>query len=83
MGWIEQAHPIWGEGGREEGIHSILGVKSTFPKKQWRSGKYSIVEPSDISFGLYELYPVNGDDVARFDTLEEAQDFAEKDLKTN
>lgn len=77
MEWIEQAHPIFGKGGPEEIVHDL--VKTTFPKRQWRSGGFSIIEPSDITFGQYEIYNKDVmDDPERFDTLEEAKDFAEK-----
>ena len=33
--WTKRPHPMWGEGGKEEGIHS-LGLTLTFPKWQSR-----------------------------------------------
>lgn len=74
MNWEEKQHPIWGKGGIGENVHS-LGLSVTFPKKQWRSGKFSIIEPCGITFGAYELF--DGKDVYRFDTLEEAKQKAD------
>lgn len=78
MIWEERPHPIFGEGGKEPASRTekILGRTGIFPKKQWVSGVFSIIEPCEITFGMYELHPVNGD-VARFATLEEAKKFAE------
>lgn len=70
--WTETDHPIWGIGGAENGVHS-LGIEFTFPKKIWRKGKYSIVEPCSATFESWETY--DGKDIARFDSLKEAQDY--------
>lgn len=57
---------------------SILGRGGVFPTLQWRKGEFSIIEPCEITFGQYELYPVDGNDVMRFDTLQEAKDYVDK-----
>lgn len=78
MIWTKKDHSIWGKGGSEEHIHSLRPeFVGDFPKEQWVSGEFSIIPPCGISFGQYELYPVD-DDIRRFDTLKEAQDFAEE-----
>lgn len=76
--WVEHEHPAFGDHGREPAKETerLLGRTGMFPRKQWRKGKFSIIEPSEISFGQWELYPVDGD-VMRFDTLKEAQDYAD------
>ena len=78
--WTEGEHPIFGEHGVEPAIRTKELVPSLdindFPLKQWRKGEFSIIPPCGITFGKYELYPVDGD-IARFDTLEEAQHCAD------
>jgi len=73
MRWKKQPHSVFGKGGREESIHTL--IETTFPKWQWTSGKYSIIEPSDITDNDYELY--DGENCHRFDTLKEAKQEAE------
>lgn len=73
--WTELDHPIWGRGGREEHVHEIIG-SGDFPTKIWRKGKLSIIEPCSVTFNQWELY--DGNDVERFNTLEEAKDYADK-----
>ena len=73
--WIKRPHPIFGEGGAEFEIHAL--IKTTFPKWQWVGGfdqRYSIIEPSDISMNLWELF--DREEIYRFKTLEEAQEKA-------
>lgn len=72
--WKEEEHPIWGEGGRETEKLRELGYLQDFPQKIWRKGKYSIIPPCQVSFNQWELY--DGNDIQRFDTLEEAQNAA-------
>jgi len=77
MEWKEQEHPIFGDHGREPASRTekLLGRTGIFPKRQWISGKFSIIGPCEITFDAYELYPVDGD-VRRFDSLQEAQKYA-------
>lgn len=77
--WMKIDHPIFGIGGREpaDKTETLIGSTNMFPKKQWRKGEFSIIPPCEITFGQWELYPVNGD-VERFDTLEKAQQRADE-----
>jgi len=69
--WIEMPHPIFGVGGKEPWTPGTTG-RFTFPTTIWRKGKYSIIPPSDVSHNLWEIY--DGNDIERFDTLQEAQE---------
>ena len=73
--WVEGEHPIWGLGGKEADVHKHISP-NMLPEKQWRKGIFSIIPPCGITFGQWELYPVDGD-AMRFDTLEEAKAHAD------
>lgn len=76
--WKEQEHPSFGDHGKEPAkeTEALLGRTGIFPRIQWTKGKFSIISPCEVTFDQYELYPVNGD-VMRFDTLGEAQAYAD------
>ena len=68
--WVEKEHRAYAH------TVALIGDDGMMPKTQWTKGKYSIISPCGVTFGRYELYPVDGD-VMRFDTLEEAQKYAD------
>ena len=79
MKWIKNPHPIWGEGGTEEDVHKILKRKDVFPTFQYvslglKKQPLSIIPPCEITLGKWELY--DGEDVYRFDTLQNAKRYA-------
>lgn len=76
--WEKTPHPVFGEGGSEPASETekLINQNGMFPRIQWRKGIFSIIEPCGITFGQYELHPMDGD-VMRFDTLEEAKEYAD------
>lgn len=68
-------HHMFGEGGSGSRIHTILGRKGVLPAKNWRKGKFSIIEPCEVTFGMYELF--DGVNILRFDSLREAKNCAD------
>ncbi len=65
--WTKKEHPSWA--GLQLFDPGLLG------RWQWRLGKFSIISPSKTTHGLYELF--DGNDIERFETLKEAQQWAE------
>lgn len=74
--WKEREHPAFTE--RKNIPKEILDtLKMTMPEKQYLSKYGSVISPSDISFGKWEAMAKGDDDVARFDTKEEAMKYCE------
>lgn len=71
LNWIKREHP----GYAGIAILPSLGLSTLLSKWQWQAGKFSIIGPCQATFDQYELY--DGEDIYRFDTLEEAKKYAE------
>lgn len=72
--WEEREHPIWTEVKDSITAHGLNA--EVYPKLQWIRGNASIVAPCGITNGSYELY-IEGKDIARFESLEDAKLFAD------
>jgi len=73
MKWTKKPHPVWAD---VKGVEGLTILAKLMPQHQWRSGDYSIISPSEISSGTYELF--DGGETYRFDSLKEAQIKAEE-----